>query len=41
MLRRAHRELTLAHHPDRGGSAEVMKGVNAIIDKLRELAGVL
>jgi hypothetical protein len=40
LIARCHRELTMAHHPDRGGDVDVMKGVNLTIDRLKQLAGV-
>jgi hypothetical protein len=35
-----HRKLTRKHHPDRGGSVEVMQALNDATDELRKMLGV-
>jgi len=37
VVRTWHREMALRFHPDRGGSAEVMKALNHAADRLKEL----
>jgi hypothetical protein len=34
------RELAMKYHPDRGGSTEVMAGVNVVLDRVLQMAGV-
>lgn len=40
LLGRTRRELAMKYHPDRGGSSEIMKGVNIALDHVQKLVGV-
>jgi hypothetical protein len=40
VIDRWHRRLVMLHHPDRGGSTEVMQAINAAVDELRQMIGV-
>jgi hypothetical protein len=35
-----HREMSLAFHPDRGGSTQAMQALNAGVDRLRQMLGI-
>ena len=37
LLNQAYRELCLRWHPDRGGSTEIMQGINAFHERMRQL----
>jgi len=38
-VKAAHRRLALKNHPDRGGDGEVLKAVNAAVDRIRSTMG--
>jgi hypothetical protein len=40
LIRRWHRQMSLTHHPDRGGEESAMKAVNEGYDLLKSLFGV-
>jgi hypothetical protein len=40
IIRTWYRQLTLEHHPDRGGSKEAMQAINEAHDRLKRLVGV-
>lgn len=37
IISRARRELSLQHHPDRGGDGAVMRGINLALDRVAQL----
>jgi len=38
-LKKKYRELSVKHHPDRGGSLDMMKKINAAYDELKKVGG--
>ena len=40
-IKKRHRELAMQHHPDKGGSVEMMKDINAAADVLKNFRGLV